>query len=210
MNAVAKDVLPSALDRLRAHRATVARVHDAMAQFNGLTGEHSQLGGTVALIEAAINAAKATHWPDPQEIARLLVEQDGARTALDRFTRKHRDALERAAQLNRDLVALASQGAELTAAALVEHAMGAGVESFADVADLYVAGVVEWSACWLAVERAHGRMDAASTGISPFVRLPVPINAPKSAALEALRLPRDLTARIEQRARELLAEIQAA
>ncbi len=212
MNARAQDVLPSALDRLRAHRAAVTRLHDTLATFNSLTAERNQLGGAMALVEAAITAAKSVRWPDPQEIARLLVEQDKARDAAGKFARRHRDDLARAERLQSEYAVIAGEHAmqETLAAALLEHAMTEGIAGFADVAELFVAGYIEWAATWRAVEVAHGRTDAASTGIGPIVTFPAPLNAPKSAALATLAAPRDLTQRIEQRAREIAQEIQSA
>ena len=209
MNARAQDV-PSALDLLRDHKARVGRLHDTLAKFNGLTAEHGQLGGTVAMIEAAVTAAKAARWPDQTELARLSGELGAAQAASDRFERKHRDDFARIAQLQRDYSALAGEGKAFEAAAMLEHAMTTGVESFADVAELWFDAYTEWAAVWWAVEVAHGRPDSASAGIPTTVRLPVHLNAPRSAALDSLRLPRDLSGRIEHRARELLAEIQSA
>ena len=210
MNARPQDVLPSALDNLRAHRVAVARLQGTLAQYNAVTCEHGQLGGTMAMIEAAITAAKAARWPDQTELARLSGELGAAQAASDRFKRKHQTDLARAEQLNREYAAVAAGGKELEAAAILEHAMTSGVESFADSAALWLEGYVEWAACCRAHHLACGRTDPGVPGISFAVKLPVPINSPKSAALDALREPRDLTVRIEARAREILTEIQSA
>jgi len=97
-----EDVMPTALDWLRAQRAQVARVHDERAQFNPLTGGRGHLGGAVAQVEAAISAAQSARGPDPQEIVGLSVELDKARSAVDRLMRKHRDDRTRVDQLGRD------------------------------------------------------------------------------------------------------------
>ena len=210
MNARPQDVLPSALDNLRAHRAAVARLQETLAQYNAVTGERNARGGTVAHAEVAISTAKSERWVDSQEVARLSITLDVARASAEKFERRHRDDFAHAERLQRELGALGSQGMSLTAAALLDHAMTSGVEAFADSAELWIAGYVEWAAAWRACQLAGGNTDPGVPGIPLAVKLSVPVNAPKSAALDALRSPRDLTQRIEQRARELLAEIQAA
>ena len=210
MNAVLQPLPRTALDQFRDHKARVGRLHDTLAQFNPLTTERNQLGGAVAHAEVAISAARSTQWPDPQEIARLSVTLDAARAAADRFERKHRDDFARIAQLQRDYAALAATGKQFEAAAILEHAMTAGIESFADSAALWLEGYVEWAACWRAHHLACGRDGPGVPGLSLIVELPIPANAPQTAALQALRSARDLTQRIEARAREITTEIQSA
>ena len=210
MNAVLQPLPRTALDQFRDHKARVGRLHDTLAKFNGLTAEHGQLGGTVAMIEAAVTAAKAARWPDQTELARLSGELGAAQAASDRFERKHRNDLARIVQLQRDYAALSGEGKAFEAAAMLEHAMTTGVESFADSAALWLEGYVEWAACWRAHHLACGRDGPGVPGLSLIVELPIPANAPQTAALQALRSARDLTQRIEARAREITTEIQSA